>query len=106
MVERLLRGVAVLVAPVQHADLGGDGEPRHEARVPLHHDARQLPLEVADEDAAGGRPQRVVGTHGKGGPVAAVNGGEVDVFADPVDGEDRRLRNGAAVEDSFGSTRI
>ena len=106
MVECLLRGVAVVVAPVQHADLGGDGEPRHEARVPLHHDARQLPLEVADEDAAGGRPQRVVGVHGKGGTVAAAGGGEVDVLPDPVDGEDRRLGNGAAIEDSFGSSRI
>ena len=106
MVERLLRGVAVLVAPVQHADLGGDGEPRHEARVPLHHDARQLPLEVADEDAAGGRPQRVVGVHGKGGPVAAGGGGEVDVLPDPVYGEDRRLGNGSAVQDGFSSTRV
>ena len=53
LVEGLQR-VAVVVAPVQHADLGGDGEAGHEAGVPVHHDARQLSPEVADIDAAVG----------------------------------------------------
>ena len=53
LVERL-HPVAVVIAPVQHADLGGDGEARDEAGVPVHHDASQLSPEVADIDAAVG----------------------------------------------------
>ena len=81
LVERLHR-VAVVVAPVEHADLGGDGEARDEAGVPVHHDARQLSPEVADVDAAGGRLQVAVGVHREARP-AEGGGGEVDVLPDP-----------------------
>ena len=55
LVERL--GGFVVVAPIEHADRGGDGEAGDEAGVPLHHHARQLSPDVADVDAAGRGPE-------------------------------------------------